>query len=181
MVANHTLSLLSNSNPFPHARSPTTHFLSSHYTLFLFGPKKAVDMPLRLDKTQYARVSDGESDSSSRESISFLDASSLRQNVRSIRFLWVHGVLGIFWLIAFSSLLFLRSKPHAGSLSYPDLTSMYKKPRSYKVLHLTSFHQKALSTRPFHTAERTSHQVSRPTCQPIKASPTRQIMLIGIS
>ncbi|KAL7947624.1 hypothetical protein V8C42DRAFT_290239 [Trichoderma barbatum] len=95
-------------------------------------------MPLRLDKPQYARVSDGDSDSSQRESLSFLDASSLRHNVGSIRFLWVHGILGVFWIIAFSSLLFLRGKPHADTWSYPDLTSPLYSALEYSKTHFTS-------------------------------------------
>ncbi|KAL7953431.1 hypothetical protein V8C34DRAFT_56849 [Trichoderma compactum] len=130
-------------------------------------------MPLWLNKAQYAPVSNGDSDSSSRESPSFLDASSLRQNVGSIRFLWIHGVLGVFWIIAYSSLLFLSSRPHADTLSYPDLTSMHtkllgiKEPPSHIIL------LKVLYTQPFHTAKCTSHQASRPTCQHTKANPTK--------
>lgn len=106
-------------------------------------------MPLWLDKTQYARVSNGDADSSSRESRSFLDASSFRQNIGSIRFLWIHGVLGVFWIIAFSSLLFLRSRPHADTLSYPDLTSTYSHPSISKNHQLTSFCQRSPISSPF--------------------------------
>ncbi|KAJ4858111.1 hypothetical protein T069G_06378 [Trichoderma breve] len=95
-------------------------------------------MPLWLDKTQYTPVSNGDADSSSRESLSFPDTSSFRQNVGRIRFVWIHGVLGVFWIIAFSSLLFLRSRPQADTLSYPDLTSPLYPALSYSETHFTS-------------------------------------------
>ncbi|KAL7934747.1 hypothetical protein V8C35DRAFT_35285 [Trichoderma chlorosporum] len=96
-------------------------------------------MPLWLDKTQYVRVSDRDSESSHRvESSSFLDAVSSRRNVGSIHFLWIHGVLGVFWVVAFSSLLFLRSRPHAETLSYPDLTSPLYPALSYGDTRFTS-------------------------------------------